>query len=81
MADGQVVGNGTTATATLKKNKSHVITAQSGTKRGIAVVDSTMSTTGVLDVIGGVLLLVPFLGFISKGAWELEPDIVSLDVR
>lgn len=79
-ADGLVVGRGSSAVASLKKNRSHVITAQNGTKKGMAVVDSELSVTGVLDIIGGVCFLVPFIGFCSKGAWALEPDTVAIDV-
>ncbi len=79
-ADGETVGGGTTATAKLKKNKTHVITAQHGNKRGMAVVESSLSTTGILDIIGGIWLIVPFLGFLSKGAWELEPEAVTIEL-
>lgn len=33
----------------------------------------TISTLGVLDVIGGFLILVPFLGLLSPAAWSHEP--------
>ena len=79
--DGMTVGHGETAIANLKKNKSHIIVAQNGSKKGMAVVESELSTTGVLDIVGGILFLVPFIGFCSKGAWELDPDVVVVDVN
>lgn len=80
-ADGLTVGHGYSAVASLKKNKSHIISAENGNRKGMTVVDSELSTTGVLDLIGGICFLVPFLGFCSKGAWTLDPDIVAIDVR
>lgn len=34
----------------------------------------SLSTWGILDVIGGVCVLVPFLGLLSPGAFELDQD-------
>lgn len=79
-ADGQYVGKGS-GSATLKKNKTHIITAQNGTKQGAAVLDSEMSVTGVLDLVGGICFLFPFLGFLSKGAWTLDKDSVYVEVH
>lgn len=33
----------------------------------------SLSTVGILDVIGGCIWLVPFVGLAAPGAWELEP--------
>jgi hypothetical protein len=29
---------------------------------------------GILDIVGGCLFLVPFLGLLSSGAWKHDPD-------
>jgi hypothetical protein len=34
----------------------------------------TLSTIGILDVVGGCLFLVPLLGLLSSGAWKHDPD-------
>jgi hypothetical protein len=33
-----------------------------------------LSAVGILDVIGGAILLVPFFGLLSSAAWEHEPS-------
>ncbi|NIQ93218.1 MAG: hypothetical protein GWO11_02580 [Desulfuromonadales bacterium] len=38
----------------------------------------TISTTGVLDIIGGLLCLVPAIGIATPGAWDLHPATVNL---
>ncbi len=78
--NGEPMGQGT-VTATLKKNKSVAITAKSGNKSGVAVVDSELSTTGVLDIVGGCIFLLPFLGFCSSGAYQLDQDTVPVNLN
>jgi len=41
-------------------------------------VNKKISTTGILDIIGGFIILVPFLGFLSAGAWDLETHMVNV---
>lgn len=79
-SEGQYVGTGS-GVVTLKKNRGHIITAENGSKKGMALVESEISVTGVLDIIGGCCFLLPFLGFVSKGAWTLNPDSVYIEVH
>lgn len=37
-----------------------------------------LSKIGILDVVGGCIWLVPFLGLLSDGAWEVEPEAYSV---
>jgi hypothetical protein len=32
-----------------------------------------LSTLGIVDVIGGAIILLPFLGLLSSAAWEQDP--------
>jgi len=34
----------------------------------------TLSTLGTLDVVGGAIILLPFLGLLSSGAWVHDPS-------
>jgi hypothetical protein len=34
----------------------------------------SLSSTGILDVVGGCVLLVPLVGLLSSGAWKHDPD-------
>jgi hypothetical protein len=38
----------------------------------------TLSTLGILDVIGGSIILAPFFGLFSAAAWEHEPSTFGL---
>jgi hypothetical protein len=37
-----------------------------------------LSDYGVADIIGGVFLLVPFVGLLSDGAWKQEPHTIHV---
>jgi hypothetical protein len=41
-------------------------------------IGTTMSTTGILDLIGGCIILIPFFGLLFPGAHELDENNVSL---
>ena len=77
--DGQPRGTGT-MTVDLKRNRSHSVMARCGNSSGVALVDRNLSTTGLLDLIGGFLILIPFLGLVAPGAWDLSPTAVSVPV-
>lgn len=80
MIDGITHGKGQTV-VTLPKKRSAVIIVENGQKRGYAQLHSELSTTGVLDIVGGCLILLPFLGFLSGGAWTLDKDSIYVEAR
>lgn len=41
-------------------------------------VDTRISTTGVLDMVGTAFFLFPAIGLITPGAWCLEEDTVNI---
>lgn len=79
-ADGQYIGIGS-GTISLTKNRAHVITAQNGNKVGSVIIDNGLSPTGVLDIVGTCIFIVPFIGLFSKGAWMLDEDNVVVEVH
>ncbi len=75
--DGALVGKGA-VTIDVRRNKSHAIMARVGNRTGVANVGTSISTTGVLDVVGGVLFLFPFIGIAGPGFFSLDPDTVTV---
>lgn len=76
--DNAYVGHGQ-ATTLLSKGKTHTITAIKGNRFASAPINYSISTTGILDAAGGILLL-PALGFLSDGAWQLDTAQVYLQM-
>ena len=77
--DGAPIGKGT-QTVQMRRKSDHTVTAQCGSSTGAAHVDRNISTTGMLDLIGGLLILVPFIGVVAPGFWDLSPRTVVVVV-
>jgi len=75
--DGEHVGTGTVVVQ-LRRNRSHGVMAKIGERAGAAHIGREISTTGVLDIVGGLLFLIPFLGVLGPGFWSLDPDHVQI---
>ena len=76
--DGRPVGVGT-ANVAVRRNRNHTFRAETTDGRiQTGRLYREVSTTGILDVIGGVFFLVPFLGVIGPGFWTLDQDHVYL---
>jgi hypothetical protein len=77
--DGILQGTGT-QTVNLSKKSIHSVMAKCGDSSGVATIDRTLSTTGILDIVGGIVFLIPFLGLLAPGAWELSPTTISVPI-
>ncbi|OLQ95334.1 hypothetical protein BIY21_06415 [Vibrio ponticus] len=44
-------------------------------------IDTELSTTGALDIVGGFFFLFPWLGLLSDGAWTIEDDEVYMSLE
>ena len=77
--DGAMYGRGTVQ-AEVACDRPHSVMAKAGDRVGTRTVQRTISTTGVLDIIGGILWLVPFLGVLGPGFWEPEEEHVTVVV-
>lgn len=79
-ADGQPVGQGA-ANISLKRNETHTFLAKTEDGRaGTAQVGRSMSSTAMLDIVGGIFLLVPFFGLLGPGAWDLDATNIVIIV-
>ena len=79
--DGEPCGKGP-KTVSLVRNREHRVMAKLGDRAGTERITYSMSTTGIMDLIGGCCFLLPFLGAFSPGWHELDQDAiyVVLDV-
>ncbi len=77
--DGNLVGTGP-QTVELSTGRAHSVMAKCGRSAGTETINRRLSGTGVADIIGGLLILVPFLGLTADGAWTLSPDTINVGV-
>jgi len=77
--DGAQVGRGTASTR-VKRNESHSIMAKVGDRVGVANVGTSVSATGILDIVGGVFFLIPFIGIAGPGFYSLDSNHITVVV-
>ena len=71
--------NGPPLIANLKKSKQHYITAsKEGYLSTTRSLHPTLSSLGILDLVGGAIILIPIITLITGHAYELEPDALYL---
>jgi PEGA domain len=77
--DNNPVGT-TPVTMMLDRNKSYAVSAQYGGRHGTAVIDRKISGTGVLDIVGTCLFIIPVIGLFCPGFWDLDPTTVQVQI-
>lgn len=75
--NGKPVGTGTTRVM-LRRGKDYSVMAKVGDRAATERVGRKISGTGVADIVGGIIILFPFLGVLAPGFWDLNPQQVSI---
>jgi hypothetical protein len=73
------VGTGTVSLE-LDRDRTYALSATKGGRTGAASIGRRISGTGILDIVGGCLFLVPFVGCFTPGFWELDSTVVSVSI-
>jgi len=78
--NGQFAGKGTGSMDVPTNQSATVMAKKDGFFPATQTVSTRMSTTGVLDIIGGCLFLIPFFGLLAAGSSKLETNTVNLNM-
>jgi hypothetical protein len=73
-AGGQVVGETPIQFEAHRGDNLLIEVQKEGYQTQYRTTSRTLSSIGILDVIGGCLFLVPLFGLLSSGAWKHDPD-------
>lgn len=76
---GTYVGQGI-GSSQVARNRAHTVHAELDGESRYATVGVRISEAGVLDVVGGLFFLVPFVGVVAPGFWSLENEVVQLPI-
>lgn len=76
--DGRKVGTGSAALPLTRQV--HVFEARYEGRRVVFTIGTKISTTGVLDIIGGILWLIPLIGIAGPGFRELRTTQIMLPI-
>ena len=76
--NGNKVGNGTVSTPVKRNQSAQVMVTKPGYQTAYYYISSNLNTTGILDIIGAVTWLLPFIGVLSPGAKSLDEHNIAL---
>ena len=62
----------------LERNRSHTVMAATNHSSYTRELNPRLSTAGTLDIFGAALLILPGVGLLAPGAWDLEMKTVVL---
>lgn len=75
--NGEPIGKGSVQ-ADVPIQNSTVISAEHGSKYTNVVLSRTLSPVGAIDMMAGYILIIPFIGLASPGAYKFNQDIIEL---
>jgi len=76
--NGSFVGTGNVSTLVARNQSVSIMAKKDGYYPVTRDIGTQMSTTGTLDMIGGCIILLPFIGLAFPGSKSLNLDNVSL---
>ncbi len=76
--NGEFVGNGNVKTTVNRNQSVSVMAKKDGYYPVTRDIGTKMSTLGILDIIGGCIFLLPFIGLAFPGSQELDQNNISL---
>jgi len=79
--NGSYVGEGTAMTRVPRDESVSIMAKKEGYLPETRQIGTKMSFTGVLDIIGGCIILVPFFGLLFPGSHELEQVNISIPLE
>ena len=80
LVNGNRVGTTPLQTQVQRREELLVEVRKPGYETQFRSAERTLSTFGIVDIIGGWLILLPFLGLLSPAAWQQEPSNFGIDL-
>lgn len=72
--DGNPVGATPLSTRIKRGDETSVMVRMDGYYPAMMTTSGSLSTLGIIDVVGGFIFLLPFFGLMSDAAWEQDPS-------
>lgn len=76
--NGQFAGKGAGTIDVARNQPADILVKKQGYMPTSKTVNNKISTTGVLDIIGGFIFLLPFLGFLGAGSQDLDTHNINV---
>jgi hypothetical protein len=81
IVDGALIGRTPIAYRLSRSDDVTILFRKRGYRTEQRSTDRQLSTLGILDIVGGVVILLPFFGLLSNAAWEHDPSSFSVILR
>ena len=78
--NGAYVGTTPTVYNTRRDEPLSLMVSKDGYETAVRSVSTKISGTGIVDIIGGCIWLVPFLGLLAPGAWEVDSSNLTVQL-
>ena len=79
--NGQLIGKGNVETMVPRNQNVSLMVKKDGYYPATRNIGTNLSMAGVLDMIGGCIILIPFIGLAAPGAKELSQNNISLSLQ
>ncbi len=76
--NGEYVGSGNVQTRVNRNQSISIMVKKDGYYPATREIGTQMSMTGILDIIGGCIFILPFIGLAFPGARELDQSNISI---
>jgi len=76
--NGNLIGKGAATTEVSVNKDAAIMVKKDGYYPATQTIPVQLSMTGVLDIIGGVIFLIPFIGLMTPGAFKLQTSSVNM---
>lgn len=76
--NGSMVGRGTASTPVKRNQNVSIMAKKDGYVTVQRTIGKSLNTTGILDIVGGVLILIPLFGLLAPGAYSLDEENINV---
>lgn len=76
--NGGMVGQGSTSASVKRNQNVQIMVKKDGYVTQQRTIGKSLNVTGILDIIGGVLVLLPIFGLLAPGAYSLDENNVTV---
>ena len=76
--NGQLAGHGTAAMPVKRNQNAQILVKKPGYLTIQRAVGKSLNGTGILDIVGGVIILIPLFGLLAPGAYSLDENNIAM---
>lgn len=76
--NGQMVGRGNASLPVKRNQNVQIMAKKTGYITTQRTIGKSMNITGILDIVGGVLIILPLFGLLAPGAYSLDEENISI---